>query len=282
MTRPTPREHGTDAPDTQPILDYRWWASNGPTAGYLMRLAADATAERRPAHVNAVRISLVVARLAAAAPYGLTVESDISPSGIAYNQVAFHQGGRFAVASVLTGTGDDRPAVSDATPPVILPPEAYPAMATPSPTLPPVTGQFVYRPTTDLDTPEPRAGWDLVWLTPTDPGLRGRGLVASVIDSWYPAHFMRAVREYLRTGLPIEEPEPTVLVAASLSFTAADPAYERARHLLLATQLTSTAAGHVFERSEIWSDGGSLLATAELIRSHPIVGQPPPNRGARP
>lgn len=148
-------------------------------------------------------------------------------------------------------------------------------MATPSPALPPVTGQFVYRPTTRVDGPEPKPEWDLVWVTPTDPGLRGRGLVASVIDSWYPAHFMRAVREHLRTGLPTEEPAPTVLVAASLSFTAADPAYERARHLLLATQLTSTAGGRVFERSEVWSDRGSLLATAELIRSHPIAAQRP-------
>jgi NADPH:quinone reductase-like Zn-dependent oxidoreductase len=151
----------------------------------------------------------------------------------------------------------------------------YRAMATPSASLPPVTGRFVYRPTTDLDGPEPRPGWDVVWLTPTDPRLGGRGLVASVIDSWYPAHFMRAVREHLRTGLLLEQPGPTVLVAASLSFTAADAAYERAHHVLLANQLTSTTGGHSFERIEVWSDGGALLATAELVRKHPSVGHSP-------
>jgi hypothetical protein len=52
MSRPIACEHGrgTVASDTQPILDYGWWASNGPTARYLMRLAADATAEHCPAH----------------------------------------------------------------------------------------------------------------------------------------------------------------------------------------------------------------------------------------
>jgi hypothetical protein len=133
----------------------------------------------------------------------------------------------------------------------------------------------VYRPTTDLDGPEQRPGWDLVWLTPTDPRLGGRALVASVIDSWYPAHLMRAVREHLRTGRPLEQPGPTVLVAATLSFTAPDPAYERARHLLLTTQLTSASGIHSFERSEAWSDGGVLLATAELVRKRPSAGHSP-------
>jgi len=268
MSRPIACEHGqgTIAADTQPVLDYGWWASNGPTAGYLMRLAADATAERCPEQGPVLRIDLDVARLAAAARYVLTVGSDIGTSRIGHVLVGFQQGGPFAVASVLTGVGSSRSAVGDVTPPAALPPEAYPAMATPSASLPPVTGRFVYRPTTDLDGREPRRGWDVVWLTPTDPRLARRGLVASVIDSWFPAHYMRAVRDHLRTGRPLEQPAPTVLVAASVSFTASDPDYDRARHLLLANQLTSTADGHYFERSEVWSDGGALLATAELVR----------------
>jgi hypothetical protein len=277
MSRPIGCEDGraTVASDAQPILDYGWWASNGPTAGYLMRLAADATAERCPTHGSALRISLDVASLAAAAPYALTVVSDVGASGIAHSLVAFQQGGPFAVASVLTTAGSVRPVVSDVTPPAALPPEAYRAMATGSATLPPVTGRVLYRPTTDLDRPEPRPGWDVVWLTPTDPRLAGRALVASVIDSWYPAHFMRAVRQHLRTGSPLEQPGPTVLVAATLSFTAPDPAYERARHLLLANQLTSATGSHSFERSEVWSDSGVLLATAELVRNHPSAGHSP-------
>ena len=263
------------ASDTQPILDYGWWASNGPTAGYLMRLAADATAERCPAQGHALRIDLDVARLAAAASYALTVAIDVHSSGVARNLVEFHQGSPFAVATVLTTSGSPRPAVSDVTPPAAMPPEAYRPIATPSSTLPPVTARFVYRPTTDLDGPDPRPGWDVVWLTPTDPHLGGRALVASTIDSWYPAHFMRAVHEHLRTGEPLDQPESTVLLAASLSFTASDPAYERARHLLLASQLTSSAGGHFFERGEVWSDGGDLLATAELVRRHPSAGHSP-------
>src|SRR5205814_4665190 len=121
---------------------------------------ADAIAERCPAHMNTLHIDLEVARLAAAAPYVLTVGSDVDSSGIAHHVVGFHQGGPFAVVSVLTAPASTGPAVSDVTPPAALPPEAYRAMATPSSTLPPVTSRFVYRPTTDLDSPDPRPGWD--------------------------------------------------------------------------------------------------------------------------
>ena len=122
MSRPTACEHsrGTVASDTQPIRDYRWWASNGPTAGYLMRLTVDATPARRIATPSAS------ASTSPAPPplrMPLSVESDVSPSGITYNQVAFHQGGPFAVASVLTAAGSTRAAVSDVTPPAALPAE---------------------------------------------------------------------------------------------------------------------------------------------------------------
>jgi hypothetical protein len=66
MSRPIACKHerGTAASDTQPILEYGWWASNSPTAGYLMRLAADATAERCLAHGTASRIGLDVSSAA--------------------------------------------------------------------------------------------------------------------------------------------------------------------------------------------------------------------------
>jgi hypothetical protein len=38
-------------------------------------------------------------------------------------------------------------------------------------------------------------------------------------------------------------------------------------HALLANHLSATAEGYCFELSEVWSDRGELLATAELIRA---------------
>jgi hypothetical protein len=87
-----------------------------------------------------------------------------------------------------------------------------------------------------------------------------------MIDSWYPPHFMRSVREHLRIGTPLEQPEATVLVAASVSFTAPNAAYDHARDAVLASQATATADGYYFERLEVWSDRGELLATAEIVR----------------
>jgi hypothetical protein len=264
--------------DTRPVLDYRWWASNGPTAGYLMRLALDAIRRGCAGHVSVRRIDLHVLRLPAAAAFEVAVGTESGAAGVGRSTVTFGQHGRFAVASLLLATKDSMSSVGDAAPPAALPMDAYRPMATPSPTFPPVTGRFVYRPTAEPDGRGPRLGWDVVWLTPIDPDLRGRALVASVIDSWYPAHFMRFVRQHLRTGQPLDQPTPTVLAAASVSFTAPDAVYPRARHLLLANQVTAIADGHHFERSEVWSDRGDLLATAELSRSsleHPGAARVP-------
>jgi hypothetical protein len=105
MSRPIGSEHGwgTVALGTQPILEYGWSAPNGLTAGYLMRVATAATAERSRAHGSALRSGLEVARLAAAAPCVLTVGLDAGTSGIANNLIAFHQALPFAVAAPIDG-----------------------------------------------------------------------------------------------------------------------------------------------------------------------------------
>jgi hypothetical protein len=121
-------------------------------------------------------------------------------------------------------------------------------------------------PNDGTDGSGPRAGWDVVWVTPTDPELTGRALIASMIDCWFPPNFVRAVREHLRSGQPLEQPQATTLLAASLSFTAAPASHARACNALLANQLIAIADGLYFERSEVWSDQGELLATAELFR----------------
>src|SRR5258708_33713953 len=100
-----------------------------------------------------------------------------------------------------------------ATPRAAWPRDAYRPMQ-PSPTLPPVSGRFVYRPTGEPDGGGPRPGWDVGWVTPTDEKLQGRALVVSIIDSWYPPHLRRAIPEHPPPGLPPGEPRPTVLVPA--------------------------------------------------------------------
>jgi hypothetical protein len=66
----------------------------------------------------------------------------------------------------------------------------------------------------------------------------------------------------------LEEPRPTTLTAASVSFTAPHATYRRAHNAMLANQISSISDGHYFERSEVWSDRGELLATADLLRRH--------------
>ena len=169
-----------------------------------MRLAADATAERCPANGSALHISLDVARLAAAAPYALTVVSDVGTFGIAHNLVAFHQGGpvrrcvgpdrswkrppcrqrrhtaRRPAARGLPGDGD---AVGDA-------PAGHGPVRVPAdhrPRRPGAAAGVGCRVARRRPIPASAAGR---WSPPSS--TRG-----------YPAYFMRAVREHLRTGLPL-------------------------------------------------------------------------------
>jgi hypothetical protein len=253
---------------TTSALDYGWWASNGPTAGYLARRAIDALEQSPDAGRGQVRHAHVqVLRLAAADAMDISVARASGTHGIARASFTFGQGGEFAVATLTVGPRLGHSGTGDAAPPAALPLDAYVPMITPSPTLPPVTAQFEYRPTADQHGRGPRPGWDVVWVTPTDPHLRGHALVASIIDCWYPPSFMRSVGEHLRGRKPLAQPAPTVLISASISFPADQAVYDHVRHALLANHLSAAAEGYCFERSEVWSDRGELLATAELIRA---------------
>jgi hypothetical protein len=268
---PAPGASPGNAADRRRRLDFGWWASKRPTAGYLVRLALEAIARVTHPAGTVRRADLHVLRLAAAAPFDVALSAQPGAFGLHLWTLTFDQGGPFAVASVLAAPDYGPASPGDASPPSALPLEAYPPMRTPAATMPPVTSRFVYRPTTELDGSGPRAGWDVVWATPTDPQLGGQALVASLIDCWYPPNHMRAVRAHLGAGQPLIEPQGTSLVATSVAFTAPSSAYHDLRHALLANQIASVSDGYYFERSEVWSEHGQLLATAELLRrnQHP-------------
>src|SRR5260370_5771147 len=169
---------------TPSALDYGWWASDGPTAGYLVRRAIDALEQSADAGRGQVRHAHVqVLRLAAADAIDISVARASGTHGSGRVSVTFGQGGEFAGATLTVGPRLGHSGTGDGTPPAALPLEAYVPMITPSPTLPPVTGRFEYRPTTDQDGRGPRPGWDVVWVTPTDHRLRGLALLASIIDA---------------------------------------------------------------------------------------------------
>jgi len=144
------------------LLDFGWWASNGPTAGYLMRLALEALDHNVDTDASVRRIDLHVLRLAAAAPFDVTVSTTPGAAGVDLVTVTFGQMESFAVASLTLGADERGSAAGDVEPPAALTLEAYRPMATRSGNLPPVTSQFVYRPTAEPDGRGPRAAWDVV------------------------------------------------------------------------------------------------------------------------
>jgi len=253
--------------NARPRLDFGWWASNGPTGGYLASLALDRECQETELDATGVRsVELSVLRLAAADTYVTDVSVAAGPARIALASVTFNQQDEpFAQASVYfsPSVGGSNP--DDCRPPGALPPEAYAELASNRLNGPPVMGQFVYRPTTDPDGQSPKPGWDLVWVRPVR-SMSGRSSVARLVDSWYPPNHTRAVRNYLTGHAELAEPPTVSLLRASIVFPAPEDAYRNMNFVLVANQLDIVTNGHYFEQTEVWSENGDLLIAARLLR----------------
>ena len=210
-----------------------------------------------------------VLRLAAADDFETSVEVAAGPSGLALVTVTFRQARPFAVASVYFSPSDGSapPYLADADPPAALPPLAYAEKTMGGTAGPPVTSQFRYRPTTGLDGTGPRPGWDVFWVQPARRHAVGRAGVVGMIDCWYPPSYMRSVREYLRDPRDaLTEPGATNLMGVQVLFSAPDSSYDNTNFALVANRMSTGTDGHYFEHSEVWSEQGELLITAQLLR----------------
>ena len=174
----------------------------------------------------------------------------------------------FATASVQLGR---RLAEESIAPPHRLgafPPEVYAEMEMRRPGLPPVTGQFTYRPATNPDGTSPQPGWDLVWISPRSGQYSGHEQTAKILDCWYPASYTRAVCEHLgraqppsaesaRGNEPARSPRRVHLARRGLRrsqrFAAGEPSEILGRRIPVRT-------------AKIWSDRGDLLVDAQIVR----------------
>jgi len=250
-------------------LDYGWWASNGPTAGYLVSLVLESVG-RVPGldSVTPRSVDLRIVRLAAADDFNVTAAFAEAAGGVATVVVTLAQREPFATASVQLGRRLAEESIAASHRIGAFPPEAYAEMKI-RPGLPPVTGQFTYRPAINPDGTSPHPGWDLVWVNPRSGQYSGRERTAEILDCWYPAGHMRAVGQYLRRAQPrseLRQPAATNLLGAHVEFTSPDAAYADLGNALLASRLKSSANGYQFEQQEIWSDRGDLLVYAQIVR----------------
>ena len=252
-------------------LDGAWWASNGPTGGYLTRLALEiACSTTATENVPARSVDLHVLRLARPGPFEILVETvgQVVPGALV--MMTFLQEETFALALVSFSPERGSNDGGDETPPAAYPPHAYAELSKDETTLPPVTAQFRYRPTTNIDGSELRPGWDAVWIEPLHISPIARASAAGAIDCWYPPNSMRSVREFLRGSSELRDPPPTNLLGVQTLFPARDAAYESMSWVLLANRLTTSVDGHYFEHSEIWSETGDLLVSSQLLRCNEL------------
>jgi hypothetical protein len=214
-------------------LDHRWWASDGPAGGYLLRLAIEAAGPFTDADHHIRAITLRVLRQALPAAFTSSVTAAGGTAGLRMTTVTFTQQTAFAAADLISGPAQGQTAAADAVPPPARPAAAYLPMVMGPASSPPVTSQFWYRPAIGPDGTGPRPGWDAIWVSPSRHNpLRGPPLIASIMDCWYPAAHLRAAREISRrqaaagTPQPVTEPSPAALAAVHVSFasrTATDP-----------------------------------------------------------
>jgi len=265
-------------------LNFGWWASNGPTAGYLLSLVLESVGRLPGLDSVAPRsVDLRIVRLAAADDFDVTAAFAEGAGGVATVTVTLAQRepeavvtegpsvprAAFAAASVQLGRRLAEESIAPSHRLSAFPPEAYVEMEMGRPDQPPVTGQFTYRPATNPDGTSPQPGWDLVWVSPRSGQYSGHEHTAKILDCWYPASYMRAVREHLGRAQPASElsqPAATNLLGAHVEFTSPDEAYADLSNALLASRLKSSADGYQFEQQEIWSDRGDLLVDAQIVR----------------
>src|SRR5258708_15428427 len=203
-------------------LDFGWWASNGPTAGYLVGLVLESVG-RLPGldSMTPRSVDLRIVRLAAADDFDVTAAFVEAAGGVATVMVTLAQREPFATASVQLGRRLAEESIAPSHRLSAMPPEAYAEMEMRRSGAPPVTGQFTYRPTTDPDGTGPQPGWDLVWVSPRSGQYSGHQHTAKILDSWYPASHMRDVREHLGRAQPpseLSQPPATNLPGAPVEF----------------------------------------------------------------
>ena len=247
-------------------LDFNWWASDGPTGGYLISLAIEAAIDAGQAPSTQGRsLDLWIVGGARADTYEaalMTVQSESSSD----TAIVFQQNNTpFAIASLRGAPLEREALITDSQPPDALPPQAYDEMAWQQPS-PPVTSQFSYRPVVSSGGPSLSSDWDLVWIRPTSSDAFRYGAIR-VVDSWYPANFMRAVREFMRGATSVlQEPSATELLTVQTRIVQPRQTVAPDEHVLLATRLIAASSRHYDEQFEIWSETGNLLLEGRIIR----------------
>jgi len=193
-------------------LDYRWWASNAPTGGYLSRLALDAVCQSSGKSANDARsVELHVLRLAAAGPVQIHVTTTEGAAGLATSTALFVQDGPVATATVHFVPPRGVAVWQDIEAPAALPAQAYPEMSLTGGSYPPVMCQFSHRPVVALAGIEARPDWDVVWLSPKTQPWSGRADALNVLDCWYPPAYQHAARTFIQSPRAelVEPPRPT-------------------------------------------------------------------------
>jgi hypothetical protein len=149
------------------LLDHRWWASDGPTGGYLLRLAIEAADPFTDDEHQVRAVTLRVLRQALPAAFTSSVSAASGTAGLRMITVTFTQHTAFAAADLLSGPAQGQTARADTVPPPARPASAYLPMVMRPASSPPVTTQFWYRPAMGPDGTGPRPGWDAVWVSPS-------------------------------------------------------------------------------------------------------------------
>ncbi len=239
-------------------LSERWWVSRGPNGGYvaavILRAILAATGGARPPRSLTVHYP----RAPKAGRVELAVEVEREGSRATFVSARMEQDGEVQATAlaVLSEDWDEGGFTELEMPEAGEPGEMHPVDPSDRPGAPRMLQNYLVRPALGEHAFSGGPARHGVWIRSREPRLLDAPLAAAILDTWFPAPFVR-----------IESPRPAPTIDYTVHFRAPlPPPGARPEDAYLATFRTGLVRDGFFEEDgELWSADGTLLAQSRQL-----------------
>jgi acyl-CoA thioesterase len=250
-------------------MSERWWVGNGPNGGFvaatiLRAIQASAAAERAPRS-----LTVQFQRSPEPGPVEIGVEVEREGGRASFLSARMTQEGKVQATAlaVLSEDWSEDPGFSELKMPDAGPPgELYVADPEAAPAIPKMFQNYRARPAVGAEAFSGGKPYNGAWIRTREPRLLDAPLAATLLDTWFPAPYIR-----------IERAQPAPTLDYTVHFRSPLPPVGAAAEDAYLVVFRSNLARHGFfeEDGELWSADGTLLA-----QSRQLALLLPPREGA--
>ena len=239
-------------------MSERWWVGRGPNGGYVaavvLRAILAATGEARPPRSLTVHYP----RAPKAGPVELVVEIEREGSRASFVSARMEQGGEVQATAlaVLSEDWAEGGFTELEMPDAGEPGEMHAIEASDRPGAPRMLQNYLVRPALGEPAFSGGPARHGTWIRSREPRLLDAPLAAALLDTWFPAPFVR-----------VETPRPAPTIDYTVHFRAPlPPPGATPEDAYLATFRTGLVRDGFFEEDgELWSTDGTLLAQSRQL-----------------